>query len=40
MSQHFAIIGAGAGELCAAKYLIHKGIDVTIYEMGSKVGGL
>lgn len=40
MTQHFAIIGAGAGGLCAAKYLIKKGIDVTIFEIGTKIGGL
>ncbi|WP_309610585.1 NAD(P)-binding domain-containing protein [Sphingomonas sp.] len=40
MTRHFAIIGAGAGGLCAAKYLTAKGVDVTIFEAGSKVGGL
>ena len=40
MKKHFAIIGAGAGGLCAAKYLTANGIDVTIFEAGSKVGGL
>lgn len=40
MKQHFAIIGAGAGGLCAAKYLTVQGIDVTIFEAGSSIGGL
>jgi dimethylaniline monooxygenase (N-oxide forming) len=40
MTQHFAIIGAGAGGLCAAKYLTAKGVDVTIFEVGSHLGGL
>ena len=40
MTQHIAIIGAGAGGLCAAKYLTAKGIEVTIFEAGSRVGGL
>lgn len=40
MTQHYAIIGAGAGGLSAAKYLTAKGIDVTIFEAGSKIGGL
>lgn len=40
MRQHFAIIGAGAGGLCAAKYLTAQGIDVTIFEAGSRIGGL
>ena len=32
MTQHYAIIGAGAGGLSAAKYLTAKGIDVIIDE--------
>ena len=39
-THHFAIIGAGAGGLCAAKYLTQKGIEVTIFEVGSHLGGL
>ncbi len=39
-TRHFAIIGAGAGGLCAAKYLTQKGIEVTIFEVGSHLGGL
>ncbi|MDP9096430.1 MAG: NAD(P)-binding domain-containing protein [Pseudomonadota bacterium] len=35
-----AIIGAGAGGLCAAKYLIARGVEVVIYEAGSFIGGL
>jgi dimethylaniline monooxygenase (N-oxide forming) len=40
MTQHFAIIGAGAGGLCAAKYLTAQGVEVTIFEAGSRIGGL
>lgn len=42
MSQkrRFAVVGAGAAGLCAAKYLTESGFDVTVYEIGSKVGGL
>ena len=40
VSQHFAIIGAGAGGLAAAKYLGAKGIETSIFECGSQIGGL
>ncbi|MBO1081289.1 flavin-containing monooxygenase [Roseomonas haemaphysalidis] len=38
--KRFAVIGAGAGGLCAAKNLLARGIEVTILEIGSKIGGL
>ncbi len=37
---HFAVIGAGAGGLCAAKNLVRRGIEATIFEVGSQIGGL
>jgi cation diffusion facilitator CzcD-associated flavoprotein CzcO len=41
MSRKFAIIGAGAAGLCAAKYLVEAGFNnVTVFEIGTKVGGL
>ncbi len=40
MTQHYAVIGAGAGGLCAAKYLVARGFEVTIFEAGSHIGGL
>jgi cation diffusion facilitator CzcD-associated flavoprotein CzcO len=40
LTRHYAIIGAGAGGLCAAKYLIAQGIEVAIFEVGSHIGGL
>jgi cation diffusion facilitator CzcD-associated flavoprotein CzcO len=37
----YAVIGAGSSGLCAAKYLTQAGFtDVTIFEIGSKIGGL
>jgi dimethylaniline monooxygenase (N-oxide forming) len=39
-SRRVAVIGAGASGICAAKYLLEAGLDVTVYEKGSKVGGL
>lgn len=35
-----AVVGAGAAGLCAAKHLLARGIDVTLFELGSRVGGL
>lgn len=35
-----AVIGAGAAGLCAAKHLLGAGLDVTVFEMGSRIGGL
>lgn len=39
-AQRVAVIGAGAAGLCAAKYLIARGVDVVVYEIGSCIGGL
>lgn len=40
MSRRIAVIGAGAAGLCAARHLKEKGFDVTIFELGSRIGGL
>ena len=38
--KRVAVIGAGAGGLCAAKYMKGAGFDVTVFELGSQIGGL
>ncbi|GAC1330294.1 MAG: NAD(P)-binding domain-containing protein [Mycobacteriales bacterium] len=38
--RRIAVIGAGAAGLCAAKHLLAAGADVTVFELGSRVGGL
>ena len=40
MPLRVAVIGAGAAGLCAAKYLLARGCEVVIYEIGSNIGGL
>lgn len=40
VSTRIAVIGSGAGGLCAAKHLLARGLDVTVFEMGSRIGGL
>lgn len=35
-----AVIGAGAAGLSAAKHLVAAGCDVTVFELGSRIGGL
>lgn len=40
VSKKIAIIGAGAAGLCGAKHMIEAGCDVTLYEIGSHVGGM
>src|SRR5688572_30657026 len=39
-AKRVAVIGAGACGICAAKYLLETGFDVTVYEIGSQIGGL
>ena len=39
-TKRFAVIGAGAAGLCAAKHLVESGIEVVIYEIGTQIGGL
>lgn len=41
VGRRYAIIGAGASGLCAAKYLKQAGFDnITIFEIGSQIGGM
>lgn len=39
-AKHFGVIGAGAGGLAAARHLLAEGIEATIFEAGSRTGGL
>lgn len=36
---NIVIVGAGLSGICAAKYALHSGHSVTIYEQSSSVGG-
>ncbi len=38
--RRVAVIGAGACGLCAAKYLLEVGFEVTVFEIGSQIGGM
>ena len=35
-----AIIGAGAAGLCGARHMQAAGFDVTIFEIGTQIGGM
>ena len=35
-----AVIGAGAAGLCAAKHLAAAGLEVSVFEIGTRIGGL
>lgn len=38
--KHIGIVGAGAAGLCTAKYMKQAGFDVTLFEIGTQIGGL
>jgi dimethylaniline monooxygenase (N-oxide forming) len=38
--KSIGIIGAGAAGVCGAKHMLEAGCDVTVYEIGSNVGGM
>jgi dimethylaniline monooxygenase (N-oxide forming) len=39
-TKRIAVIGAGACGICAAKYLLEVGFDVSVFEIGSQIGGM
>jgi cation diffusion facilitator CzcD-associated flavoprotein CzcO len=39
-NKRVAVIGAGACGICAAKYLLEVGFDVSVFEIGSQIGGM
>ncbi len=39
-TKRVAVMGAGACGICAAKYLLEVGFDVTVFEIGGQIGGL
>ncbi len=40
MQKSIGIIGAGAAGICGAKHMLETGAEVTVYEIGSNVGGM
>jgi dimethylaniline monooxygenase (N-oxide forming) len=40
MRKSIGIVGAGAAGICGAKHMLEAGYDVTLYEIGSHVGGM
>lgn len=40
VKKSVGIIGAGAAGLCAAKHMLEAGFDVTLYEIGTRIGGM
>ena len=38
--KNIAVIGAGACGICAAKTMLQQGFAVTVFEMGSQIGGM
>ena len=39
-NKRIAVIGAGAAGLCVSKYLLDAGFDVSVFEIGTQIGGL
>lgn len=40
LQKKYAVIGAGASGICLAKHLLEVGLDVTVFEIGTNIGGL
>ena len=40
MTKSIGIIGAGAAGICGARHMLAQGFDVTMYEIGSHIGGM
>lgn len=40
MTKSVGIVGAGAAGICGARHMLAAGFDVTLYEIGSNVGGM
>lgn len=40
MTKSIGIVGAGAAGICGARHMMAQGFDVTLYEIGSHVGGM
>ncbi len=40
MKKSVGIVGAGAAGICGAKHMLEEGLDVTLYEIGSNIGGM
>jgi dimethylaniline monooxygenase (N-oxide forming) len=38
--KRVAVVGAGACGICAAKYLLEVGFEVTVFEIGGQIGGM
>lgn len=38
--KSIGIVGAGAAGICGAKHMLEEGLDVTVYEIGSSIGGM
>ena len=40
LSKSIGIVGAGAAGICGARHMMAQGFDVTLYEIGSHIGGM